>query len=204
MDREERLTFRGGARMKLEVNLLFLIDTNLISEVLLRQAKTEEVKQFLGSTLPEKLYLTEFSLYSLGIILSRRNMHDVFLQAVNDLLLTGGIRLVRLGLEDMQEIVHAAKRFNLDFDDAYQYAAAEKYDLTIVSFDSDFDRTERGRKTPTELLQEVEDFVQFLLEKRTRKPKGKFKFDWEGALEDLRDQYTSVELQHKALEWWSD
>ncbi|MGQ9628529.1 MAG: hypothetical protein ACUVV0_16685 [Anaerolineae bacterium] len=61
--------------MKLEVNPLFLIDTNLIAEVLLRQAKTEEVKQFLGSTLPEKLYLTEFSLYSLGIILSRRNMH---------------------------------------------------------------------------------------------------------------------------------
>ncbi|MGQ9628527.1 MAG: DUF2281 domain-containing protein [Anaerolineae bacterium] len=60
------------------------------------------------------------------------------------------------------------------------------------------------KELPPELLQEVEDFVQFLLEKRTRKPKGKFKFDWEGALEDLRDQYTSVELQHKALEWWSD
>ncbi|HID86246.1 MAG TPA: DUF2281 domain-containing protein [Anaerolineae bacterium] len=57
---------------------------------------------------------------------------------------------------------------------------------------------------PPELQHEVEDFVQFLLEKRARKPKGKFKFDWEGALEDLRDQYTSVELQHKALEWWGD
>jgi len=57
---------------------------------------------------------------------------------------------------------------------------------------------------PPELQYEVEDFVQFLLEKQTRKPEGKFKFDWEGALEDLRDQYTSVELQHKALEWWGD
>jgi len=29
----------------------------------------------------------------------------------------------------------------LDFDDAYQYALAEKHDLIIVSFDSDFDKT---------------------------------------------------------------
>ena len=46
-----------------------------------------------------------------------------------------------------------APRFNLDFDDAYQYAVAERYGLTIISFDSDFDRTERGRKTPEELLE---------------------------------------------------
>ena len=26
-------------------------------------------------------------------------------------------------------------------------------------------------------------------------------FDWEGGLEELRDRYTSVQLQHKALEW---
>ena len=54
---------------------------------------------------------------------------------------------------------------------------------------------------PPELRKEVEDFVEFLLEKRKPKPKGKPKFDWEGALEDLRDQYTSVELQHKIAEW---
>jgi hypothetical protein len=57
---------------------------------------------------------------------------------------------------------------------------------------------------PPELQYEVEDFVRFLLEKQDKKPRGDFKFDWEGALEDLRDQYTSVELQHKALQWWGD
>jgi predicted nucleic acid-binding protein len=132
---------------------MYLVDTNLIAEILLRQTKAEEVKRFLESTAPEGLYLTEFSLYSLGIILLRRKMHDTFLRTVDDLLLTGGIRLLRLGLEDMQDIVHASRRFNLDFDDAYQYVAAEKYNLIIVSFDGDFDRTERGRRTPTEVLQ---------------------------------------------------
>lgn len=28
----------------------------------------------------------------------------------------------------------------------------------------------------------------------------KFKFDWKGGLSDLKEKFTSVELQHKALE----
>jgi hypothetical protein len=53
--------------------------------------------------------------------------------------------------DGMRAIIEAAQKFNLDFDDAYQYVAAEKNDLSIVSFDSDFDRTERERKTPAEI-----------------------------------------------------
>jgi len=44
------------------------------------------------------------------------------------------------------------KRSRLDFDDAYQYVTAEKFNLTIVSYDIDFDKTELGRKTPKEIL----------------------------------------------------
>ena len=60
------------------------------------------------------------------------------------------------------------------------------------------------KELPPELRREVEDFVEFLLARHVRKPKGQFKLDWRGALEDMRDQYTSVDLQHKALEWWGD
>lgn len=60
------------------------------------------------------------------------------------------------------------------------------------------------KELPPELRQEVEDFVQFLLEKRVQKVQGQLKLDWRGALRDLRDKYTSVELQHKALEWWGN
>jgi len=51
---------------------------------------------------------------------------------------------------------------------------------------------------PPELQREVQDFVEFLLEKKAVKPqvqkKGELKLDWREALRDLRDKYTSVEL----------
>lgn len=60
---------------------------------------------------------------------------------------------------------------------------------------------ELTEKLPPELRQEVQDFVEFLLERRARRPKRKTRFEWAGALKDLRDRYTSVELQHKIAEW---
>ena len=53
---------------------------------------------------------------------------------------------------------------------------------------------------PPDIQQQVKEFAEFLLEKRRRKAKGKPDFDWAGALRDLRDDYTSVELQHKIAE----
>jgi len=131
---------------------MYLLDTSTILELLLDQQKADDVEHLLRNTSPGSLHLSEFSLYSIGIVLMRRKLHDIFLRAVDDLLVQGGIRLVRLGVKDMQDITNASRRFNLDFDDAYQYVAATKYDLTVVSFDADFDRTERGRKAPAELL----------------------------------------------------
>jgi len=57
------------------------------------------------------------------------------------------------------------------------------------------------KELPPEFREEVRDFVEFLLEKRARQPRKKPRFDWAGALKDLREQYTSVELQHEILEW---
>jgi predicted nucleic acid-binding protein len=62
------------------------------------------------------------------------------------------ISIARLSLKDMKQLVLIKQKFNLDFNDAYQYAVAEKFDLIIVSFDSDFDKTYLGRKTPNDLI----------------------------------------------------
>ncbi|MEW6374801.1 MAG: DUF2281 domain-containing protein [Thermodesulfobacteriota bacterium] len=60
------------------------------------------------------------------------------------------------------------------------------------------------KELPPEFQQEVEDFVHFLIEKRAQKRGRKLKQDWAGALRDYRGQYTSLELQKKALEWRGD
>ncbi len=60
------------------------------------------------------------------------------------------------------------------------------------------------KELPPHLQQEVWDFAQFLLEKRARKSGRTLRQDWAGALRSYRDQYTSLELQKKALEWRGD
>jgi len=61
---------------------------------------------------------------------------------------------------------------------------------------------EKLRELPEDLEKEVLDYIDFLMQKHEKKAKKrKFKFNWEGGLSELKNQYTSVELQHKAVEW---
>lgn len=41
-----------------------------------------------------------------------------------------------------------------------------------------------------ELQKEVGEYVQFLLERGAKRKRGYVGFGWEGALKDLKDQYT--------------
>ena len=50
---------------------------------------------------------------------------------------------------------------------------------------------------PPKQQAEVRNFVEFLLAKQRSSPRRKPQFDWAGALRDMRDEYTSVELQHE-------
>jgi predicted nucleic acid-binding protein len=52
---------------------MFLVDTNVWLELLLEQEKADEVRQFLQGIEARRLSITEFSLYSIGIILTRLN-----------------------------------------------------------------------------------------------------------------------------------
>ena len=129
-----------------------LLDTNILLEVLLGQARAEEAKTLLSNAAGHDLFLSDFSLHSLGVVLFRKNSTKVFRQFVTEMLLDGGLMLVPLAAEDMEALVATAQKHKLDFDDAYQYLLAEKHNLTLVSFDTDFDRATRGRKTPAQIL----------------------------------------------------
>ena len=98
--------------------------------------------------------MSDFTLHSIGVILSRLGQSAVLPPFVDDVLVQGGVALVSVQPEAMYQVVTAMDRFDLDFDDAYQYVAAGQLGAAIVSFDGDFDRTDRGRRTPADILSE--------------------------------------------------
>ena len=129
-----------------------MLDTNIFLEVILDQQRSGEARALLSKVEEHELFLSDYSLHSIGLLLFRRGQHEVFRQFLTDMILGAGIAIIGLSAREMESVIQVAQRFKLDFDDAYQYAVAERYGLTIVSFDADFDRTEKGRKTPKDLL----------------------------------------------------
>ena len=103
--------------------------------------------------------MSDFTLHSIGIILDRLGRRSALPQFVDDLFVHGEVTLVSVPPEGMGELVTQMDRSNLDFDDAYQYVAAERSTAILVSFDGDFDRTERGRRLPIDILAEQRDTV---------------------------------------------
>lgn len=57
------------------------------------------------------------------------------------------------------------------------------------------------RELPPFIRNEVRDFVEFLISKHSRASGKKLKQTWAGSLSAYKHQYSSVDLQHKAMEW---
>ena len=129
-----------------------LLDTNIFLEVILDQERANEARTLLSKVEEHEFFISDYSLHSIGLLLFRRGKHEVFQRFLKDMILDPGVVVIPLSAQEMERLIDVAQRFHLDFDDAYQYAVAERYGLTIISFDADFDRTEKGRKTPKDLL----------------------------------------------------
>lgn len=130
---------------------MYLLDTNIFLESLLGQDRTNEVRLFLQSIDLRTIFITDLSLHSIGIILFRLNHLPLFVSFLEDIVIDG-VGVLSLSPEDHKMLVQPSHQFNLDFDDAYQYAVAKKYNLQFISFDTDFDRTDRSRQEPVDVL----------------------------------------------------
>lgn len=121
---------------------------------MLKQEKAPVVKDFFNCAVISSLAISDFSLFSIGIIFAREKNPEPFLKLVNEDIRTSGMRVLSLHLEDFTGIFTRVEKYRLDFDDAYQYAIAERNGLSIISYDRDFDRTERGRVVPEDLFRD--------------------------------------------------
>lgn len=60
------------------------------------------------------------------------------------------------------------------------------------------------REVPSEYKAQLRDYLESLLARRSIEQPVKPQFAWAGALEGLRERYTSVDLQHRIARWRSD
>jgi len=128
-----------------------LIDTNIVLELLLGQSRSAEAQGLMAKTAEHDLFISDFALHSIGLLLVRQGKLSAFGQFVSDIVVNAGMQVISVPAEEIDSVLAAVSRFQLDFDDAYQYAIAQKHDLTIVSCDADFDRTTRGRRLPADI-----------------------------------------------------
>jgi len=132
--------------------LRLLIDSNIFLEILLDRENKESAKKLLVQIEQHQFYISDYSLQSIGLILYRAGKADKFTDFVQDMILQPEILVPTFLPHDAGLIFAKSTTHKLDFDDAYQYALAEKYALQIVSFDNDFNKTPKGKKTPAEIL----------------------------------------------------
>ena len=120
---------------------MFLVDTNIILEILLKQDKRKKCRKFLDDNIGN-IHITDFSLHSIGLILFRYNKEDNFRKFVGDFI--PNARILSLPPRLYGDIVDIKKNLSLDFDDAYQYMIAKYYELKIVTMDKDFEKVKEG------------------------------------------------------------
>lgn len=92
-------------------------------------------------------------MHSIGIILYRLQKINVFEIFIKDLFSNGQIEQVTLMPDDLEEVISYMRKLNLDFDDSYQLTVSRKYEMTIVTFDKDFDIKGINKASPEEIIQ---------------------------------------------------
>jgi len=114
---------------------MYLADTNIFLEILLKQNKINVCKDFLIKNIKECI-ITDFSFFSIGIALFKPKLftdYQNFYESISK-----SLSIKSLPLDQNLKLVEAAEKFNLDFDDSYQYCVAKYYNATIVTMDNDF------------------------------------------------------------------
>lgn len=108
----------------METKVRYLVDTNIWLERLLDQEKSDIVYTFLNSIPKSQIFISDFTLHSIGVILTKLKKPDTFDKFVRDIFINGQIEQVTLDSNDFIDLTENVKNFNLDFDDAYQLTAS--------------------------------------------------------------------------------
>ncbi|MCX6239995.1 MAG: PIN domain-containing protein [Bacteroidia bacterium] len=138
----------------METKIKYLVDTNVWLERLLDQEKSEITSRFFDLIPTDELFVSDFSIHSIGVILSRLKKFDVLEKFINDLFVNGQLEQLSLDSIELLDVIANIQKFKLDFDDSYQFCIAQKYDLTIITFDKDFNVKGIKKNTPDDIIEQ--------------------------------------------------
>ena len=132
---------------------MYLIDTNIFLELLLDQKKADECEKLLGKILEGELNAatTEFTIHAVqGTLADNPEAIKKFLESINS---TINIETLETEMEEDIMISQYSKESSLCFDDALQYTVAQRENVNaIISYDTDFDKTDLERVEPEEIV----------------------------------------------------
>ncbi len=134
---------------------MFLIDANIILEVLLEQERYKECEEFLEKVRRGEIEasISRFSLYSIELIMIRYGKIGELKLFLTLLSTFRGLTVITTLPIDDVHVLEVMRKFNLDFDDAINYYIVKKYKMKgIISFDKHFDKTDIKRIEPVDVL----------------------------------------------------
>lgn len=112
-----------------------VIDSGVFLEVLLAQERAHLARTAIEQR-QNRLIVTDFSLHAIGLVLLRNKKKELFKEFFEDV--APRLDLISLPIDSYTNLLDYHQRLNLDFDDAYQVAAAVLRGYSLVTLDSDF------------------------------------------------------------------
>lgn len=118
---------------------MYLFDTNVFLEILLKQSRASACQHALASLNAERLgWVTSFSLHAIAAILSGARAHTILVDFLHSVRESPYLRCYATTIEEELTIARLLLHLHLDFDDALQYFVARHQKLTLVTLDRDF------------------------------------------------------------------
>ncbi|MEZ0290250.1 MAG: PIN domain-containing protein [Sulfolobales archaeon] len=135
---------------------MYLIDANIILEVLYKRGRWEESLKLLNLVKESRIraYILRFTVHGIAAILGKPNLVAKFLSEIQT---WRGLTVADLTLEEEILACELGDKIGLDFDDSLQYYFAKKKQTLIISYDRDFDKTDIKRVEPNQVLSDYTD-----------------------------------------------
>ncbi|GIV21424.1 MAG: hypothetical protein KatS3mg023_3175 [Armatimonadota bacterium] len=88
-----------------------LIDTNVFLEVFLNQEQAEAARSLLSMVGEHDMFLSDFSLHTIGVVLFRKRLYRMFQDFVQDTRGRAGFSVLSLPVNEVERVARAAERF---------------------------------------------------------------------------------------------